>query len=81
MFATVPIFNATALTSETGIIRPSLIRRILPHADVTVDGSATACCEAFYSETDSIIILVDINSMISNLQALTGTVDEYGSLI
>lgn len=78
MFATVPVYNSGA--SETQIIRPSLIRNIAPHADVTVGGVATSCCEAFYSETHSLVILLDVAAMTSHLQALTGTVDTYGTL-
>lgn len=79
MFATVTAYDGTS-SSETRIIQPALIREVKPHADVTVDSLATPCVEVLFSETHSVIVLYDMATMQSRLQALTGVVDAYGSL-
>lgn len=80
MFATVTAFDGTS-SSQTRIIQPALIREVKPHADVTVDSVVTTCVEVLFSETHSVIVLLDMSSMQSHLQALTGIFDDYGSLL
>lgn len=82
MFATVPVYNA-ALESETRIINPSHIEEVRPHANVPVDPGAvdTQCTEVFFHSGNSIVVLLDMTTMQSHLQALTGVFDDYGSLL
>lgn len=81
MFATVPVLTATN-ESEDWLIQLAMVEEIKPHADVPVDPGAvvTSCCEARFFSGTSIVILIDIYSMKSQVGALTGTVDEYGQL-
>jgi hypothetical protein len=80
MFANVLAFDGST-SSETRIIQPAMIKEVKPHADVTVDSVTTTCVEVCFSETHSVIVLVDMSTMQSRLAALTGTFDDYGSLL
>jgi hypothetical protein len=80
MFANVTAYDGTS-SSESRIIQPALIREVKPHADVTVDGTPTGCVEVVFDAAHSVIVLIDMSSMQSHLQALTGLFDDYGSLL
>jgi hypothetical protein len=80
MFATVLAFDGSA-SSQTEIIQPAMIREVKPHADVTVDSVATTCVEVVFAADHSVIVLLDMATMQSHLQALTGVFDDYGSLL
>jgi hypothetical protein len=80
MFATVLAFDGST-SSQTEIIQPSMIKEVKPHADVTVDSVVTTCVEVMFSDTHSVIVLLDMATMQSHLQALTGVFDDYGTLL
>jgi hypothetical protein len=82
MFAIVPVYNAS-LESEDRTINPSHIEEVRPHVNVPVDPGAvdTACVEVFFHSGNSIVVLLDMSTINSHLQALTGVFDDYGSLL
>lgn len=79
MFVTVTAFDGTS-SSETRIIQPALIREVKPHVNVSVDSVSTNCVEVFFDSAHSVIVLLDMATMESRLQAVTGTIDAYGTL-
>jgi hypothetical protein len=82
MFTIVPAYN-TSNESETRIINVSQIEQIQPNPDVFVDPGAvpTSCCLATFFSGTTMIILLDFGTMQEHLQALTGVIDEFGSLL
>jgi hypothetical protein len=82
MFKIAPVYNAS-LESEDTVINLNHIEQVKPHANVPVDPGAvdTAACEVVFHSGTSIVVLLDMLSMESNLQALTGTIDTFGSLL
>lgn len=79
MFAIVPVFNSGSSTSENHTIQPEMIKDVAPHADVTVGVDTVSCVEVFFSDTHSIIVLLDMDTMNQKLAALFGPLDEYGT--
>lgn len=81
MFAIVPVYNSGDSTSENHTIQPEMIKDVAPHADVAVDPGAvaTSCVEVFFSDTHSIVVLLDMDTMNQKLAALFGPLDEYGT--
>lgn len=83
MFATIPAYTAT-LTSEERIISPTHIEEVKPYTSETVpvDPGAvdTPCCLARFFSGQETVILLDMATMKRHLQAITGIVDEFGTI-
>jgi hypothetical protein len=82
MYAIVPVYNAS-FESEDRIINPSHIEEVRPNANVPVDPGAVdteAVLVRFYSGAE-IIVLLNMSTMATRLQAITGLVDNFGTLV